>query len=380
MEGNVSILEDSSKSVAVSSSSPFLGSGWYRTDPYMLEVVFHRRLLRYACLTKDPEMADAFFLPYYTGIDALRFLYGSGASKPKERHGSELVKWLKQDAIAKKAWQKFDGRDHFLVMGRTAWDFDGSADGGWGTGILHIPEYESMTILLIEREPWSVNQHAIPYPTSFHPSSASELDGWIRKVRSVARPTLFTFVGSLRPELMKNGIREALIDQCSSSKNCQLLDCKRLRCSHNPQPIIETFLHSQFCLQPRGDTATRRSLFDSIISGCIPVLFHNDTAYSQYKWHLPAEAHQWSVYMYEEKIRGGARLEDALLQYTQETIDAMRNALIDMIPRTVYAGFSSEEEIHEDAVDVTVGEVLKIVSKKKRKWPTPPGSNSTDIH
>ena len=28
-----------------------------------------------------------------------------------------------------------------------------------------------------------------------------------------------------------------------------------------------------FCLQPPGDTATRKSFYDSIISGCIPVLF-----------------------------------------------------------------------------------------------------------
>ncbi|KAH7278087.1 hypothetical protein KP509_38G023700 [Ceratopteris richardii] len=365
---NASSLVGSASALGSPSSSPISFNGWYRTGQFMLEVVFHHRLLHYECLTQDPETADAFFLPYYTGIDALRFLYRSAKSKPKERHGSELVKWLQRDAVAKKAWKKLNGRDHFLVMGRTAWDFDGNGEGEWGTGIVHMPEYKNMTTLLVEREPWLSNQYAIPYPTSFHPSSESELTKWIRKVRSEARTKLFTFVGSVRPKLMKNGIRDALMEQCSLSRNCELLDCKRLRCSHNPQPIIDTFLHSQFCLQPRGDSPTRRSLFDSIIAGCIPVLFHNDTAYSQYKWHLPAETQHWSVYINEDEIRGGAQVEAFLLQYTQETIEKMRDAVIDMIPRTLYAGFSATEESHLDAVDVSVRELLRLVSRNKRRW------------
>ncbi|KAH7415010.1 hypothetical protein KP509_14G023300 [Ceratopteris richardii] len=338
----------------------------------MLEVIFHRRLLRYTCLTQDPDVADAFFLPYYTGIDALRFLYANVSSKPKVRHGSKLVKWLQQDAIAKKSWKKHGGRDHFLVISRTAWDFEGNGKEGWGTGFLTLPEVKNMTVLLVERNTWRANQHAIPYPTSFHPSSPLELDRWIHKMQSEARPYLFAFIGSVRPKLMKGGIRDALIEQCSSSKHCYLLSCKKLRCSHNPRPIVETFLHAQFCLQPRGDTATRRSLFDSIIAGCIPVLFHNDTAYTQYKWHLPLEAHRWSVYIDEKEIREGVRLEDVLMQYTQDSITKMRNALIDMLPRVVYAGFSSEQESLSDAVDVSVRELLRMVARHKRNWSADP--------
>ncbi|GER28024.1 exostosin family protein [Striga asiatica] len=49
---------------------------WYRTDPSMLELIFHRRMLEYPCLTPDPSAADAVYLPYYAGIDALRYLFG----------------------------------------------------------------------------------------------------------------------------------------------------------------------------------------------------------------------------------------------------------------------------------------------------------------
>ncbi|MCO5593480.1 hypothetical protein L7F22_047494 [Adiantum nelumboides] len=340
---------------------------WHRTDAYMLEVIFHHRLLQYPCLTDNPEMADAFFLPYYTGLDALKYLYGEWKGNPKAQHGSNLVAWLQQDAIAKQAWKKYRGQDHILIMSRTPWDFGNLGSKQWGTGILQIPEYANMTLLLFEKQQWRPNQHAIPYPTSFHPTSPSSLHAWMKRVRNNERTTLFTFAGSVRPELMKGGIRDMLIDQCLSSKAyCKLLDCKELKCSHNPEPIIRAFLQSQFCLQPRGDTPTRRSLFDAIIAGCIPVIFHNDTAYTQYEWHLPKEASKWSVYIDEGEIRKGVLVEETLLKYTKENMRQMREVLIGLIPKVVYAGYSFKQG-EADAFDVSVREMLKLVSHKKSK-------------
>jgi hypothetical protein len=51
--------------------------GWYKTDPYMLELIFHSRLQSYPCRTSNSAIADAFFIPYYTGLDALRYLYNT---------------------------------------------------------------------------------------------------------------------------------------------------------------------------------------------------------------------------------------------------------------------------------------------------------------
>lgn len=346
---------------------------WHRTDSYMLEIIFHYRLLHYPCLTSDPDLADAFFLPYYAGLDALKYLYTEEKKKPKMRHGLKLVRWLHQDVIAKEKWGKYGGQDHFLVMGRTPWDFGDLGSSTWGTGILHIPQYDNMTLLLIEKQAWRPNQHAIPYPTSFHPQSTMSLRAWMRRVWIRKRTTLFTFAGSVRPAFMKGGIRDILLDQCRSSKKCKLLDCNYVKCSHNPQPIMNAFLDSQFCLQPRGDTPTRRSVFDSLIAGCIPVIFHNDTAYTQYKWHLPQDAHTWSVYISEDEIRKGALVEDILMVYKQNQIALLRKALLAMIPKVIYADYGTGNESlgmqqgEADAFDVSVREVLKLVSEMKAK-------------
>ena len=53
------------------------------------------------------------------------------------------------------------------------------------------------------------------------------------------------------------------------------------------------FRESVFCLQPAGDTATRKGIFDAIMCGCIPVVFSPDQLGGmddhplQYKYHLP---------------------------------------------------------------------------------------------
>lgn len=70
-------LNGTSEGLANSTEDNPFGGGWYKTDPYMLEVIFHSRMRTYECRTKDSDEADAVFIPYYTGLDALGYLYNS---------------------------------------------------------------------------------------------------------------------------------------------------------------------------------------------------------------------------------------------------------------------------------------------------------------
>ncbi|CAN6194727.1 unnamed protein product [Urochloa humidicola] len=40
-------------------------TGWYNTNQYALEVIFHHRMRLYDCLTDDPAAATAVYVPYY---------------------------------------------------------------------------------------------------------------------------------------------------------------------------------------------------------------------------------------------------------------------------------------------------------------------------
>ena len=41
------------------------------------------------------------------------------------------------------------------------------------------------------------------------------------------------------------------------------------------------------CMQPPGDTTTRKGIFDAVSVGCIPVVFEAASLEGQYTVHLP---------------------------------------------------------------------------------------------
>jgi len=339
----------------VNASTAIFGDDWYRTDAYMLEVIFLERMQSYPCLTDTPANADMYYIPFFAGLDALPYLYNE--TKRLHQQGLELLAWLRQNAT--ESWRRYGGRDHFMTAGRTAWDFAIPEEGNkdWGTSLFDLDAMQHVTFMVLERRPWRPNEQAIPYPVGFHPSSAASLMLWVQRVRASERTALFSFSGALRPQQV-GSIREILSQQCvSASTNCSRLDCASIKCSHNPEPIYESLLHADFCLQPRGDTATRRSTIDSIVSGCIPVLFHKDTAETQYTWHLPPDLDSYAVFIPEDCIMNGTCIvKDILMQIPPSQVHKMREKLISMIPNVVYRhpSTSSLSQTMTDAFDLAI--------------------------
>ena len=127
---------------------------------------------------------------------------------------------------------------------------------------------------------------------------------WQDSVRGLERRWLMGFVGAPRPDNPMN-IRQRIIAQCAAAPGA----CAQLGCAfgssqcHSPAEIMRLFQTATFCLQPPGDSYTRRSVFDSMVAGCIPVFFHNVSAYLQYKWYLPEDHATYSVFIEEEDVR-----------------------------------------------------------------------------
>lgn len=349
-----------------------LGDGWFDTDSYMLEIIFHERMKQYRCLTPDPAMADAVFVPYYTGLDALRYLYPQPDRVPESSHGVRVMSWLRKRG----EWKRRGGQDHFMVIGRTAWDF--RVGQGWGTGLLELPGVPNMTVLLIERLPWQPNQQAIPYPTSFHPSSGRQVEEWTSRVRASTRTRLFAFAGSVRPYAEDGGFRSLLMRLCARSPgSCRLLDCVAARCSHQAEPAMRAFMESVFCLQPRGDTQTRRSTFDAVIAGCIPVFFHKDSAYTQYTWHLPSDGEEdnegYSVFIPQDDVVANVSVVERVLRgFSPEQVREMQEKVVSLIPRVVYmmkstTGDSKAVESVRDAFDISVERVVESISQQQQE-------------
>lgn len=338
--------------------------GWFYTNQFSLEVIFHHRMKQYKCLTKDSSKATAIFVPFYAGLDVGPYLWGFNASI-RDKGPIELTQWLSQ----KTEWKPMWGRDHFFIGGRITWDFrrNNENDSDWGSKLMLLPQSKNITMLTIETGYWN-NEFAIPYPTDFHPSSDSQIIEWQRKVKRQKRPYLFSFIGGPRPT-QETSIRGELINQCKSSKSCYFLACipGEKKCG-DPVSVMNTFLNSVFCLQPAGDSFTRRSIFDAILAGCIPVFFHPGTAYAQYIWHFPKDHKKYSVFIPSKGVKGKeVNVSEILERISSKEIMGMRNEVVKMIPRVIYADPRSRLESFEDAFDIAVNGILERIERVRKK-------------
>lgn len=234
-------------------------------------------MLSYKCRTLEAESATAYYIPFYAGLAVGKYLWTNNfTSEDRDRHCEMMLQWVHDQPY----WKKSDGWDHFITMGRITWDFRRSSEQDWGSRCIYLPGMRNITRLLIERNSWDYFDVGVPYPTGFHPRSPSDVATWQEFVRTRVRTTLFCFAGATRG-LIKNDFRGLLLNQCyNSSGSCRVVDCGGSKCSNGTSLILESFLGSDFCLQPRGDSFTRRSIFDCMIAGSVPVFFWNRTAYS----------------------------------------------------------------------------------------------------
>lgn len=353
----------------------FLNRGWFNTQQFNLEVIFHNRMKQYDCLTNNSSKATAIYVPYYAGLDVSRYLWSPCNVSVKDADSLDLVKWLK----SKPEWKRrrMWGKDHFIVAGRITWDFRRGNNGdnddpGWGNNLMRLPESENMTMLTIESSPWHKNDFAIPYPTYFHPSSDADVSLWQNKIRRQKRRTLFSFAGAPRPNML-DSIRDELMAQCEESskrRKCRLLECtnEKNKCN-KPVYLMKLFQSSIFCLQPSGDSFTRRSTFDSILAGCIPVFFTPASAYVQYLWHLPSkEFSKYSVLISEDDVKNkNVSIEDVLSRIPKSKVTAMREEVIKLIPNVIYADPRSKLQKFKDAFDLTVEGIIRRIEKLSKE-------------
>ncbi|XP_048552514.1 xyloglucan galactosyltransferase KATAMARI1 homolog [Triticum urartu] len=346
----------------------FPGRGWYSTDQFMLDLIFHARMKRYECLTKDPSLAAAVFVPFYAGLESGRYLYNYSIST-RDALQLDAIDWL----VRRPEWRAMGGRDHFLVAGRTTWEFRREADVDelWGTKLLTYPAVENMTAFVLETSPLTRSNFAVPYPTYFHPEAAADVLAWQERLRKVRRRWLFSFAGAPRPGSKKT-VRAQIIRQCRASSLCNLFHCGGVigggaADCNSPAGVMRVFETSDFCLEPRGDTATRRSTFDAILAGCIPVFFHPGSAYTQYTLHFPRDHGRYSVLIPHAGVAAGnVSMEETLRKIPPEEVRRMREEVVRLIPRVVYADPRSRRVGFRDAFDVALEAVIGRVAKRRR--------------
>ncbi|KAF8103310.1 hypothetical protein N665_0188s0249 [Sinapis alba] len=336
-----------------------LGQGWFRTHQYALETILHSRVLKHPCRVYNESQAKIFYVPFYGGFDVLRWHFKNVSNDVKDRLGIEVLKWLG----SKESWRRNAGKDHVFVLGKISWDFRRNKLS-WGSSFLDMQEMQNPTKLLIERHPWEVNDIAIPHPTYFHPKTDYDIISWQNKMSSKPRRNLVSFAGGARPG-NPNSIRSTLIEQCTLFPDqCRFLNCSDGSCD-KPENVIKLFQDSEFCMQPPGDSPTRKSVFDSLISGCIPVMFDPYTAYYQYAWHLPEDHKRYSVYINQEDVKEKrVNVVEKLMAKTPREREDMRSYIVQhLLPGLVYGDSNATFDRFRDAFDITFDNLIEKINK-----------------
>eukprot|EP00850_Spirogloea_muscicola_P003569 SM000014S00357 [mRNA] locus=s14:897377:899079:+ [translate_table: standard] len=333
---------------------------WYKTHQYSLDIIFHAIMRRHACLTTNAGAADAFYVPFYAGWDVLRWNLRQSPAAAKDALGQELLAWLADQP----PFSRRGGADHFVVLGKIADDFrrqPDMPDGTWGSNLLFAAAMAPVARLTLEAWPDEQGDHSVPHPVNFHPASERDLRLWQRRVLSAQRTTLVSFAGLPRPE-DATSIRSILMEQCSAAgaPACMMLQCHGTACLGPEATVGDLFLHSSFCLQPRGDSPTRRSVFDALLAGCIPVLFHPRTAYD-HRWHLPADNATWSIFFPEWVVADHAvNIVTSLAAVPEKRVHAMRRAIVlDILPGLLYFKPGARHPSVRDAFDISLDHLLE---------------------
>ncbi|KAF9600067.1 hypothetical protein IFM89_002540 [Coptis chinensis] len=350
------------KNDAMGEPIPKLGKGWHSTHQYSLELIFHSRVLKHPCRVYNEKEAKLFYVPYYGGMDILRWHFKNASKIVKDSLGLELMQWLKMQ----QPWDRNNGKDHVFVLGKISWDFRRQQNDpvSWGTTFLEHHQMQNPLKLLIERQPWHINDIGVPHPTNFHPQSDNDIIKWQMKIIRSKHDNFISFAGAARPDAPEN-IRSILIKQCTSRNDtiCRFLNCSSAGCSQ-PETVIKLFMQSEFCLQPPGDSPTRKSFFDSLVSGCIPVLFSPFTAYYQYPWHLPQDHSRYSVFIDQEEVRqGNVNVVETLMKVSKRERDEMRRYIVyELLPGLIYGDSSSQFDKFQDAFSISINNLVDRVT------------------
>lgn len=190
----------------------------------------------------------------------------------------------------------------------------------------------------------------MPYPSSFHWHEGIQRLPWTQEG---ARPFLSIFIGSVDTSTPRsNAVRRVARRDClaDDSGRCLWFDTAHA-CAGvlNQTDGMLLYRKTVFCLAPTGDSLTRKSLFDSLVAGCIPVVFARATI-TQYLWHIPAEeVERISVYIPAQEVIDQTRsFLDVLRNISDERVLEMQRRIARLAPQLQYslvpAGYGASEE------------------------------------
>ncbi len=185
----------------------------------------------------------------------------------------------------------------------------------------------------------NLGRNNIPYISNIRWKSTWENPPWELRNRSI----LVSFTGSLFGTQASTSIRKQIYELCKPPQ-CKAFVRESMASHKNIKRALQIKKKSVFCLEPPGFSPPRRSMIDSILSGCIPVFFMHPR---QFETYLPMHYH-WDNHSYilfsPNQIKS---LFTMLIQIQPSRIRNMQNSIAEHATSLVYG----IDDIPGDAVD-----------------------------
>jgi hypothetical protein len=335
---------------------PGIENACWDADQYSLASLVYQRALSYRCRTHEPASADLFLVP------AFKASLGGKGSQCAE-FGGNRTKTLRQrlrvelpNASRPAGWgsapltalEARGGADHIILNPRSgmSWERNPYCEVALGAPLfgaaLHLameqaprngswvyPEGYCGKVCVdayypqLLSEPW---YWSVPWTSLVHLDvNAAPTPPWASKH---TRSTLISaHFGTVhwpvlpRPTLQ---LRTRLIAQCKAQPSkCSYVPPR----ASAPERTAALYWESTFCLQPGGDTITRKAMIDALLLGCIPVLFHEGQR-QQWGWHWGSWMSHATVVLNQSAIRHG-QLDaiDFLSSIPTAKVSSMRTAI-----------------------------------------------------
>ena len=281
---------------------------------YGTGAAFFEAALNYRCRTLEPAKADLFFVPTFTdSFNTQNTCVDATPGQPKDCSRDAL--FLRLAALRSGSGKSYlrarGGTDHILLMGRQGFYFDMKPSFEVNYRDRRLRGTMLFSVEDGVRYPWPGPStlhgiHSTPWSSMVHLASTTprdELPWRSRHDRSVLVTGAFATHRAFGPVSKQfNNLRGALHRACLRSVD---------RCEYaSPGPalgvagIASLYRRGVFCLQPIGDGVSRAGIIDSVLLGCIPVLFHPGQQL-QWPWHWGSWVHRATVTLDMDRVVNG---------------------------------------------------------------------------
>lgn len=258
----------------------------FDTKMHSLYEHIYDRMVVSSWRTNDPDVASLYFIPYNIFQDC-----PSVGDKNRFHKSCPLAKTISGRLLNSTSWHRNLGSDHILVLSALPSKFathPGCADfifGFCSRCIIVTIEDTYTTYTNIHSPEFDLYQPNIadsryivsPYPSWYHLPPDMIVPPWIDPPDSGHhRIHTVSFIGGQQT----NKQRSVLKDLCTVHNNiCNWIE---LAGGGLALELMMMYQTSVFCLMPSGHTYSRKALLDSILAGCIPVVFHVESLHTLY--------------------------------------------------------------------------------------------------